>query len=435
MKVKLHKNGWHAKLQQFVLGNRKPSFNSLCPYFWTTVFCLIVSPFTIIYKTVKFIFSKIWKGISFIFNKILDGVAWVIEYCITEPIEKFLVSKIPEKELINYAINFEPDLKRKYTGSGYTYSSYYYDLYKNKSIDSDKKEERGKKWEKYKKLQHEKAAKEGKVWDEKRFLELLDQKAGNVKMTLAEQAEHLYQEEKRIKREKREKEQAAELALMKRRAEEEERNRQREILAKQHQEEIRIQAQIKIAKRKKFNNRIIKVAKVFTPIILIIGGAGVLYFLYRMIDLVGPSIVSLFKTIANGIVFVATKVFYFLIDSSTWIGLGKLVMYAAILALGVITVFLFFKYTILGLKKIWPKFKFSVSSLDPTEYIKTKPDSTRVERTKQIDKIYKPIKVEPLKRIKRSIHNFLDFFKDYIKAAKKDYCPEIDWVNEDENDK
>jgi len=68
MEVNLKRNGWHRKLQTFVFKNA-PRYNSLCPYFWFTVFCAI---FTFIIPIVPFI--KLIKGIFWVAGWILKGI-------------------------------------------------------------------------------------------------------------------------------------------------------------------------------------------------------------------------------------------------------------------------------------------------------------------------------------------------------------------------
>lgn len=66
MEVNLKSDGWYNRLQEYVLGYNKPDLFSLCPYFWLTIFCVIVSPFVFIYK-------QFMAGIIFInsvFNKL-----------------------------------------------------------------------------------------------------------------------------------------------------------------------------------------------------------------------------------------------------------------------------------------------------------------------------------------------------------------------------
>jgi len=45
--VKLSHNGFHARLQKYVLGTI-PFETNFCPYFWITMFCLIVCPLVFI---------------------------------------------------------------------------------------------------------------------------------------------------------------------------------------------------------------------------------------------------------------------------------------------------------------------------------------------------------------------------------------------------
>lgn len=52
MQVKLSSNSWHAKLHIWTFGRVEMRHN-LCPYFWLTVFCIIVSPFVALGKFVK----------------------------------------------------------------------------------------------------------------------------------------------------------------------------------------------------------------------------------------------------------------------------------------------------------------------------------------------------------------------------------------------
>lgn len=63
MEVNLKSNGWYNKLQDWTLGNMKPNLFSLCPYFWLTIFCIIISPLTLIYKTIKYIVIKFDQNI------------------------------------------------------------------------------------------------------------------------------------------------------------------------------------------------------------------------------------------------------------------------------------------------------------------------------------------------------------------------------------
>jgi len=43
--IKLKREGWHYKLQKFILKDGMPDLYNFCPYFWLTIFCIIVLPF------------------------------------------------------------------------------------------------------------------------------------------------------------------------------------------------------------------------------------------------------------------------------------------------------------------------------------------------------------------------------------------------------
>lgn len=73
MEVTLSKHAWHVNFYQWATGN-KPKWNNLCPYFWSLVFMLLISPLIIIWKIVKFILVK--------------------------PIKKLLVQKTPIKKKV-----------------------------------------------------------------------------------------------------------------------------------------------------------------------------------------------------------------------------------------------------------------------------------------------------------------------------------------------
>lgn len=81
--VKLSKDGWHYKLQEFVLGSATHRMN-LCPYFWITVFCMLASPFIAIYKGVVVMAEG---SITFI-----DKV-----FCI--PLNLYLISNVSDSRL------------------------------------------------------------------------------------------------------------------------------------------------------------------------------------------------------------------------------------------------------------------------------------------------------------------------------------------------
>lgn len=61
MQVILNPRGWHRRLQEFVFNN-PPRFQSLCPYFWFTIFCIIftfVIPIAPLVQLVKAFFRGV----------------------------------------------------------------------------------------------------------------------------------------------------------------------------------------------------------------------------------------------------------------------------------------------------------------------------------------------------------------------------------------
>ena len=81
MEIKLKRNGWHKKLQVYVLGNAAPEFMNFCPYFWVTNFCIVV---TFIIPIVPIIKSLVWlvRGSGYLFEMVAD---WY-ERAICEPL-------------------------------------------------------------------------------------------------------------------------------------------------------------------------------------------------------------------------------------------------------------------------------------------------------------------------------------------------------------
>lgn len=69
MQVSLKKNGWHRKIQEFVF-DYPPRYESLCPYFWFTVFCLIASPFVAIYQLFALIPKSFYSLMDFLDSKV-----------------------------------------------------------------------------------------------------------------------------------------------------------------------------------------------------------------------------------------------------------------------------------------------------------------------------------------------------------------------------
>lgn len=107
MEIKLKRNGWHRRLQIFVLGSSAPNFMNFCPYFWITNFCILI---TFIIPIVPLIKLLVWlfKGIGFSFEMFAD---W-FEHSICEPLFKNSALGMDDETLIkSWSIN------SRYTGT------------------------------------------------------------------------------------------------------------------------------------------------------------------------------------------------------------------------------------------------------------------------------------------------------------------------------
>lgn len=62
-KKKVNKNGWKANIYRWTF-SREPNYVGYCPFFWITLFCVIVSPFSLVGKILEFI----WKLICDLFT-------------------------------------------------------------------------------------------------------------------------------------------------------------------------------------------------------------------------------------------------------------------------------------------------------------------------------------------------------------------------------
>ena len=99
MEVTLNKNGWHRKMQEFVFKDA-PRYNSLCPYFWFTVFCVIftfIIPIVPFVKLIKLIFTGAGMLLSGINNNI----------CI--PLMNSIIRGMDDGDVIKGWVNYSTD--------------------------------------------------------------------------------------------------------------------------------------------------------------------------------------------------------------------------------------------------------------------------------------------------------------------------------------
>ena len=59
MEIKLNKNSWHFKMYESVVSTNPPK--SLCPYFWSMVLIICISPMILLFKLVDYIGDSFTK--------------------------------------------------------------------------------------------------------------------------------------------------------------------------------------------------------------------------------------------------------------------------------------------------------------------------------------------------------------------------------------
>lgn len=105
MEVKLKRNGWHKRIQVWTFGRKAPEFNSLCPFFWTTVFCVLVSPFVASFRYLVMFPLKLAVGVFDIaMLKVADLIAKLDKYFVVE-----VCQPLYEQKITNYVEQMTDD--------------------------------------------------------------------------------------------------------------------------------------------------------------------------------------------------------------------------------------------------------------------------------------------------------------------------------------
>lgn len=76
--MRVSKNSWHYGLLKYVLRDSAPTPKDMqngCPYFWLLIFSVLVLPFVLIFKAIKFIVLLIPKLLFFILEQLVN--AWI----------------------------------------------------------------------------------------------------------------------------------------------------------------------------------------------------------------------------------------------------------------------------------------------------------------------------------------------------------------------
>lgn len=69
MNYRLKKDGWHFRLQKWVLGNDIERMGNMCPYFWLTNFCIMIAPGILVGKILIKIMSVVGPMIDAIIKR------------------------------------------------------------------------------------------------------------------------------------------------------------------------------------------------------------------------------------------------------------------------------------------------------------------------------------------------------------------------------
>lgn len=86
--IKLSRNSWHYRLQSFLFGE-PPYLDNFCPYFWLSIFCLMISPFVGLFIGCR----KIYFFCVSILEKLLSPVYNVADFIQENICEPFLASR------------------------------------------------------------------------------------------------------------------------------------------------------------------------------------------------------------------------------------------------------------------------------------------------------------------------------------------------------
>lgn len=144
MEVTLSKNGWHRKLQTFVFPSA-PMYNSLCPYFWLTVFCFLITvPFPIvpIIKLVGLFFMGVWWAVK--------KLIWVCTNKICNPLLDYVAKNLPEPEIVKYHTAYLRQETWRLTDSEYPEYAFWSDAMDLGQVGYKKRDKYAKKFQAWK---------------------------------------------------------------------------------------------------------------------------------------------------------------------------------------------------------------------------------------------------------------------------------------------
>lgn len=98
-KITLKKNGWHARLQEWTFGS-VPYKNNFCPFFWLTIFCILVFPFVGTFRGVAYLVrltASLFRALIYFLFYQLDKLSGIIDKLICIPVYDYQVTSYVEK--------------------------------------------------------------------------------------------------------------------------------------------------------------------------------------------------------------------------------------------------------------------------------------------------------------------------------------------------
>lgn len=94
--IKLNTKTWHYKLIKFVLGSAAPTpqnMHNLCPYFWLLIFSMFATPFMLFFGGIAKIFMFIGKQLG-------NVAIWIVDNMLVEPIARGWFNGLEDMDIL-----------------------------------------------------------------------------------------------------------------------------------------------------------------------------------------------------------------------------------------------------------------------------------------------------------------------------------------------
>lgn len=110
--VNLSRDSWHYKLQDLIWDSNRPTFNSLCPYFWFTIATIIISPFYLAFVAFMGVIYYGW----------VVPCRWVVENVFQKPLNQLLVRRtrhwLHDRDIMDVLVQISYFDKRRTRNNG-----------------------------------------------------------------------------------------------------------------------------------------------------------------------------------------------------------------------------------------------------------------------------------------------------------------------------